>query len=75
VTDRLKGCVVVFEHDIRDDDAAPLLAAIKQMKGVVEVSPSLSTSDDWFAQTRVRQELGTKLLKILYPDMYKENYQ
>lgn len=37
MTDRLLGVWVAFEKDIRVDDVKPLIAAIKQMKGVLAV--------------------------------------
>jgi hypothetical protein len=67
MTDRLKGCTVVFDHDIRDDDAEPLLNAIRMLKGVVAVEPSISTSEDYMAQERIRHEMGQKLWEVIYP--------
>lgn len=65
MTDRLKGCWVAFDRDIRDDDAEPLIAAIQQMRGVLAVEPSIMTPDDWMARERVRRELTDKLYQAL----------
>jgi len=46
MTDRYKGLMVVFEKDIRDDDAKKIIDAIKMIKGVLNVEPSISTSED-----------------------------
>lgn len=67
MTDRLKGCTVAFEKDIRVDDAEFLLNAIRQLRGVLSVTPSISTPEDWIAQERARRELGEKLIEIVYP--------
>lgn len=63
MTDRLKGCVVVFERDIRVDDAEPLLEAIRMLKGVASVHTDGDVTDhrDYGARARVRHELREKL--------------
>jgi hypothetical protein len=65
MTDRLKGCTVTFEHEIRDDDAEPILEAIRQLRGVADVTPAIMTADDYFVIRRVRRELQDKLLAVL----------
>jgi hypothetical protein len=67
MTDRLKGCTVVFEQDMRDDDAESLLNAIGMIKGVLKVAPTLRTHEDFHAETRIRAELGKKLFDVIYP--------
>lgn len=57
MTDRLVGCTVVFSRDFREDDAASLLDAIRQLRGVGEVMPVVSTALDALARARVRSEL------------------
>lgn len=73
MTDRLKGVVVTFEKDIREDDAEEILSAIRMVKGVLSVKPLVSNYEQHVAEERVRMELGQKLLKILYPDMGKSS--
>ena len=65
MTDRLKGCVVVFAEDVREDDASPLLQAIGQLRGVLSVEPSVLTGDDWMARERIRAELHDTLWSVL----------
>lgn len=65
MTDRLKGVTVVFDRDIRVDDAEAILAAIQMIKGVACVAPSISTSDDWMNRERVRIELVEKIFEVL----------
>lgn len=68
MTDRLKGCTVVFESSVREDDAEPILAAIRMMKGVRFVLPLVDTFEDQMARERVRLELGDELLAVLFPE-------
>lgn len=67
MTDRIRGVWVAFDHDIREDDAGPLIAAIRQLRGVLSVDPKVTEPTDWIAQERVRHELGEKLWAVLYP--------
>ncbi len=69
MTTRLKGLTVAFEHDIREDDAKMIVNAIHQLRGVLDVRPIESgASDDWIIEERVRRELGSKLLAVVYPE-------
>lgn len=43
MTDRHVGYIVVLEAPTRSDDAEPTLAAIRQLRGVVDVRPVEST--------------------------------
>ncbi len=73
MTDRYYALTVVLEKDIRDDDAEPILNAIKMIKGVQDVQPHISDPGTWVAQERARRELGEKLWYVLYPkDKNKE---
>jgi hypothetical protein len=67
MTDRLKGCLVLFDSDIRDDDALPLMDAIRQLRGVASAVSSVCTSDDWMNRERVRQELVERIWAALKP--------
>ncbi len=67
MTDRLNGVFVTFERDIRTDDAEGLIAAIRQLRGVLDVAPNVSDYGTHVAQTRARTDLGEKLWAVLYP--------
>lgn len=67
MTTRLKGCVVAFAHDIREDDAEKLFEAIRCLKSVLGVTPIDATHDDWIVEERVRRDLGKKLWDVLHP--------
>jgi hypothetical protein len=45
MTDRLKGFVVVLEEDLPEDDAEPVLSAIRMVKGVVSVKPVIARGE------------------------------
>jgi len=68
MTDRLKGCIVVFDDDMREDDALPLMDAIRQLRGVASAISSVRTPDDWMNRERVRLELTEKIWTVLQPD-------
>lgn len=65
MTDRFHSLQVVLEQDVRDDDLAGLIAAIRQFRGVIEVTGVPATSDSWMAEARAKRELGMKLLEVL----------
>ena len=67
MTDRYHSLTVVLEHDIRDDDAKPILAAIRQLRGVLSVEGNVADLTSHMAQERARRELGEKLLEVVYP--------
>lgn len=67
MTDRLNSLTVALEQDMRTDDAEALIAAIKQMRGVLSVSGNVTDLSDYVADQRARTELGKKLLDVLYP--------
>lgn len=67
MTDRLNAFIVILTDDIREDDAEATINAIKQIRGVLDVQPHVSTFSDEIAESRVRHELGVKLWNILYP--------
>lgn len=64
MTDRIKGCIVVFGCDIRDDDAVLVLDAIRMIRGVASVTTSVRTPDDWMNRERIRRDYQQKVLAI-----------
>jgi hypothetical protein len=67
MTDRFNFLTVALESDIRSDDAEPLINAIRQLRGVLHVTPHVVRASDYVAEERVRQEMGEKILKIIHP--------
>lgn len=70
MSDRIKALTVVLEQDMREDEVAPLIAAIKYLRNVSSVTAEVADQDLYVATTRVRRELTEKLLQIVYPDVY-----
>ena len=68
MTDRLHSLTVVFERNIRADDAEPILAAIRMIRGVQSVTGQVADEASHMAEERARRELGEKLLDVIYPD-------
>lgn len=64
MTDRMKGCFVAFDRDIREDDVQHLVGAIRMLKGVSAVELEVSNPDDWHARQRVRLEVETVLQTV-----------
>ena len=65
MTDRLKGVTVTFERDIRDDDSEYIINAIKMIKGVLDVTPSIVAHDDYMNRVRIQREIEEKIWKAL----------
>ncbi len=67
MTDRYDSFTVVLKHNIRSDDAKATINAIKQIKGVLSVTPNINDSAEHVAEMRVRNELTEALWKVLHP--------
>jgi hypothetical protein len=65
MTDRVHSLTVILEKDIRVDDIEPLIQAIQQFRGVLEVTTKVATGDSMMAEWRARHDLGQKLLKLI----------
>lgn len=65
MTDRYIALTVLLEKEIREDDAEPLIAAIRQLRGVAEVTPHVPESiDTYWAKSRARDELLRQLIEL-----------
>ena len=67
MTDRYSTLTVALEKDIRDDDAQALIHAIKMLRGVADVAGNVADVSQWLAETRVRRDLGEKVLAVMFP--------
>lgn len=65
MTDRLKGCWVAFDRDIREDDARELIGAIHMLKGVQAVATEVASAEDWMNRQRIKGELQSLLFDAL----------
>lgn len=67
MTDRLYAVTVLFDRDIREDDAQQIIDAISMIKGVSKVGKHVTNVELWAATERARMELTSKLWEVLHP--------
>jgi hypothetical protein len=67
MTDRFVALTVVLEQPTRDDDAAPIIAAVKQLRGVLSVTPIVADAMQYAAEQRARFALFEKIIEIVKP--------
>lgn len=67
MTDRYNAITVVLDHDIREDDAESLLNAIRMLRGVLSVTPNVTSLESHVAHDRAINELRNKLRDVLWP--------
>lgn len=64
----INGFLVVLEHEQHEDAAAPVLLAIRQLRGVLSVEQvAADYLTDSIAESRVRRELSERLWAVLHP--------
>lgn len=68
MTDKVKGFTVTLDSDVRTDDMESILNAVRMIKGVVHVEPSIVTPGDHMNRQRVKSELLTKLFRLLHEE-------
>lgn len=71
MTDRFLTVTVVLEKETREDDAEPILNAIRMIKGVLSAKGNVLDLTQYAAMTHARYELGEKLIDVVYPDRKK----
>ena len=64
MTDRVKGFTVTLVKDIRIDDVEVIMQAIRMIRGIADVEPSISNSEDYMNRQMVKHELREKFLKF-----------
>lgn len=65
MTDRFFALTVALDKDIREDDAQPIIAAIKMLRGVASVEPHVADLEFYTAYERARVDLVGKLWEVL----------
>jgi hypothetical protein len=65
MTTRIKGFAVTLDQDYRDDDSEGIRHALEMVKGVLSVEPIEAGISDQMNRTRIRSELGQKILSML----------
>lgn len=66
MSDRVHAITVVLEAGVREDDAAPILDAIRQIRGVESVTAApVDALDLHIATSRVRSAISARLWNAL----------
>jgi hypothetical protein len=65
MTTRIKEFAVTLDQDYRDDDSEGIRHALEMVKGVLSVEPIEAGISDQMNRTRIRSELGQKILSML----------
>lgn len=65
MTDRYNALIVVLDREIRDDDAEPLIEAIKMMKGVQDVTGNISDINSYVVESRVKRDIMVKIHNLM----------
>ena len=68
MTDRYEGFLVALDRNLRDDDAAHTIAAIRQIRGVLDVRPVVADAPaGMIAVMRERLRLHAVLWEAINP--------
>lgn len=65
MTARIKALIVALEQDQRTDDAEVLIAAIRQLRGVLDIKPIEATGEDWVNRVRITAEIEDRIWRAL----------
>lgn len=68
MTDRVKGCYVAFDKDLRTDDVECVLDAIRMIRCVAEVTAEdyVTDPDDWMNRQQIRSDVGWTCSTVLH---------
>ncbi len=64
MTDRHAAYIVILGDDIRDDSAAPIITALRMVKGVASGEPVVASHQLHIAQARVDQEWKDRIAEF-----------
>ena len=65
MTERVKGFTVTLSKDIREDDFEYILNAVKMIRGVAHVEPTLAAPQDHAIRVRFKMELQQRLDQLM----------
>jgi hypothetical protein len=68
MTDRIKGVLITFEKDIRDDDAQPIIECLKMIKGVSTVKPYVTGMEDYMLYQKGHMDARIEMFNYLKKD-------
>lgn len=61
MTDRIRQLTVVLDTDYRDDDVEAIVNALRMVRGVADVVPTVITVPDLMARMAVRADVSRAL--------------
>ena len=61
----IKGLAVTFEADLSEEGAELVMAAIRQLKGICDVTAVPLKFDDHYERSRIRNEIYLELLQVM----------
>ena len=67
MTDRVHSLTVVLDVNYRDDDVKALIAAIRHLRGVIDVTPHVADVVSHMAEQRARTQLQDAIRDVLWP--------
>lgn len=65
MSDHYNALIVTLEDDLSQENAQPLIDAIKQLRGVLSVDPHVRDVNGYVAQIRARTEVIEKLIGVI----------
>lgn len=65
MSDRVKGLIVTLDKDYHEDDIDAIANAILQLKGVIDVTYSITNSDDFINRIKITNEIKNKLYECI----------
>jgi hypothetical protein len=65
MTDKLCGVTVFFESEISEEDARPIVEALKMIKGVATVQQIMTSPQMWFARFDAKCELRKQIYDLI----------
>ena len=65
MTDRYNALLVTLANDTREDDAQPIIDAIRQLRGVIDVTGNVVDCDHHIAKRQAQHDLRMRLWSVL----------
>jgi hypothetical protein len=71
MTTRYNALLVTLDAGIREDDLEVLISAVRQIRHVIDVTPTVPDSPDTFViQRQISADLERKLWDVLHPKVH-----
>lgn len=67
----IKGCVVVFDTDYKDERAEVIMNALLMIKGVLKIEPVEMMPDEYFLREQAKSEIINEMRGVVFSDRRK----